>query len=149
MCGRYRLSRRKQIIEQHFDTISGDEDWVPRYNVAPTQPVPIIRQHPKKPRRDLSLVRLGLIPPWAKDASGSAGMINARSESASTKPAFRDALSCAAAWFLRMGSTSGCAPERRNSHTASKLTRASCSPSPDFGSVGKIRVATGLSHARF
>jgi len=38
MCGRYRLSRRKQIIEQHFDAISGEEDWSPRYNIAPTQP---------------------------------------------------------------------------------------------------------------
>jgi putative SOS response-associated peptidase YedK len=92
MCGRYRLSRRKQIIEEHFDSVSGEEGWAPRYNVAPTQPVPIIRQHPKEPRRDLSLVRWGLIPSWAKDASGSAGMINARSESAATKPAFRDTL---------------------------------------------------------
>jgi len=92
MCGRYRLSRRKQIVEEHFDSVSGEEDWAPRYNVAPTQPVPIIRQHPKEPRRDLSLVRWGLIPSWAKDASGSAGMINARSESAAIKPAVRDAL---------------------------------------------------------
>ena len=92
MCGRYRLSRRKQIIEEHFDVVSGEEDWTPRYNIAPTQPVPIIRQHPKKPRRDLSLVRWGLIPSWAKDASGAAGMINARSETAATKPAFRDAM---------------------------------------------------------
>ena len=92
MCGRYRLSRRKQIIEEHFDTVSGDEDWSPRYNVAPTQPVPIIRQHRKEPRRELSLVRWGLIPWWAKDASNSALMINARSETAATKPAFRDAL---------------------------------------------------------
>jgi len=92
MCGRYRLSRRKQIIEEHFDSVSGEEDWSPRYNIAPTQPVPIIRPHPKEPRRNLSLVRWGLIPSWAKDASGSASMINARSESAATKPAFRDAL---------------------------------------------------------
>jgi putative SOS response-associated peptidase YedK len=93
MCGRFRLSRRKQIIEQHFDSISGEEDWTPRYNVAPTQPIPIIRQHPKEPRREMSLVRWGLIPSWSKDASGSALMINARSETAGTKPAFRDALS--------------------------------------------------------
>lgn len=92
MCGRYRLSRRKQIIEEHFDTISGEEDWSPRYNVAPTQPVPIIRQNPKEPVRQLSLVRWGLIPSWAKDMSGAAMMINARSETAATKPAFRDAL---------------------------------------------------------
>jgi len=92
MCGRYRLSRRKQIIEEHFDSVSDEEDWSPRYNIAPTQPVPIIRQHPKEPRRELSLVRWGLIPWWAKDSSGAARMINARSETASTLPAFRDAL---------------------------------------------------------
>jgi putative SOS response-associated peptidase YedK len=90
MCGRYRLSRRKQIIE--VDSISGEEDWVPRYNIAPTQPVPITRQNPKEPVRRLSLVRWGLIPSWAKDSSGAAMMINARSETAATKPVFRDAL---------------------------------------------------------
>jgi putative SOS response-associated peptidase YedK len=91
MCGRYRLSRRKQIIEEHFDSVSGEEDWSPRYNIAPTQPVPIIRQHPKVPRRELSLARWGLIPWWANDASGAARMLNARSETAPTLPAFRDA----------------------------------------------------------
>ena len=92
MCGRYRLSRRKQIIEEHFDAVSGDEDWNPRYNIAPTQPVPVIRQSPKEPIRELSLMRWGLIPSWAKDASGAARMINARSETTSAKPAFRDPL---------------------------------------------------------
>jgi putative SOS response-associated peptidase YedK len=89
MCGRYRLSRRKQIVEQYLDA-HGDEEWSPRYNIAPTQPVPAIRQHPHEPRRVFSLMRWGLIPNWAKDMSGSAGMINARSETAITKPAFRD-----------------------------------------------------------
>jgi putative SOS response-associated peptidase YedK len=91
MCGRYRLSRRKQLVEEYFDSV-GEEDWTPRYNVAPTQPVPIIRQNPKEPRLELSLFRWGLIPSWAKDASGAARMINARSETAATLPAFRDAL---------------------------------------------------------
>jgi putative SOS response-associated peptidase YedK len=91
MCGRYRLSRRKQIIEEHFDS-SGDDDWNPRYNIAPTQPIPVIRQNPKEPVRELSLMRWGLIPSWAKDSSIAAQMINARSETAATKPAFRDAL---------------------------------------------------------
>ncbi len=91
MCGRYRLSRRKQIIEEHF-TASGEEDWIPRYNIAPTQPVPVIRQNLKEPIRELSLVRWGLIPSWAKDSSAAVKMINARSETASTKPAFRGAL---------------------------------------------------------
>jgi len=41
MCGRYRLSRRKQIIEEHFDTSDWQDDWSPRYNIAPTQAVPV------------------------------------------------------------------------------------------------------------
>ena len=90
MCGRYRLSRRKQIIEEYFDTSPWDDDWNPRYNIAPTQPVPVIRQHPKDPVRQISSMRWGLIPHWAKDASGAASTINARSETAAEKPAFRD-----------------------------------------------------------
>jgi putative SOS response-associated peptidase YedK len=88
MCGRYRLSRRKQIVEEYFDAPS-DDDWTPHYNIAPTQPVPVIRQHPKEPRRDMSLMRWGLIPSWSKGVSGPP-MINARSETAATMPAFRD-----------------------------------------------------------
>lgn len=90
MCGRYRLSRRKQIIEEHFNTSPWDDDWIPRYNVAPTQPVPVIRQHPKQPVRQLSLIRWGLIPHWSKDASIGASTINAKSETAAEKPAYRD-----------------------------------------------------------
>jgi hypothetical protein len=92
MCGRYRLSRRKQVVEEYFGCPSDEPDWSPRYNVAPTQPVAVIRQNPKEPVRELSLMRWGLIPSWAKDSSAAARMINARAETASTKPAFRDAL---------------------------------------------------------
>jgi hypothetical protein len=45
MCGRYRLSRRKQLVEEYFDAVSSEEEWNPRYNIAPTQPVPVIRQN--------------------------------------------------------------------------------------------------------
>jgi putative SOS response-associated peptidase YedK len=92
MCGRYRLSRRKQIIEEHFDTAHWDDDWSPRYNIAPTQPVPVIRQHPKEPIRQLSNMRWGLIPFWSQSPVIAASTINARSETAATKPAFRDPL---------------------------------------------------------
>jgi putative SOS response-associated peptidase YedK len=92
MCGRYRLSRRKQVVEEYFGCPSDEPDWSPRYNVAPTQPVAVIRQNPKEPVRELSLMRWGLIPSWAKDSSAAARMINARAETASTKPAFRDAM---------------------------------------------------------
>lgn len=92
MCGRYRLSRRKQLVNEYFGTASDDDDWSPRYNIAPTQPVPVIRQHPTEPIRKMSLLRWGLIPSWASDPSVGARMINARSETASVKPAFREAL---------------------------------------------------------
>jgi putative SOS response-associated peptidase YedK len=88
MCGRYRLSRRKQIVEEYFD-VASDDDWTPHYNIAPTQAVPVIRQNPKEPKREMSLMRWGLIPSWAKSLSG-APLINARSETATTMPAFRD-----------------------------------------------------------
>jgi putative SOS response-associated peptidase YedK len=90
MCGRYRLSRRKQLVEEYFESAPWDDDWNPRYNIAPTQQVPVVRQHPKEPIRQLALMKWGLIPSWSKDTSGAASMINARSETAATKPAFRD-----------------------------------------------------------
>jgi putative SOS response-associated peptidase YedK len=44
VCGRYRLSRRKQMIEEYFGSVSSEDDWNPRYNIAPTQSVPVIRR---------------------------------------------------------------------------------------------------------
>lgn len=88
---KYRLSRRKQIVENQFD-VSGEEDLTPPYNIAPTQPVPVICRHPEEDRRVSTLMLWGLIPSWAKDTSAAAGMINARSETAATKRAFRDPL---------------------------------------------------------
>jgi len=92
MCGRYRLSRRKQIIEEHFDCNPWEDDWSPRYNIAPTQSVPVIRRHPKEAVREISRMGWGLIPNWARDPSIASGTINAKSETAATKPAFRDPL---------------------------------------------------------
>jgi putative SOS response-associated peptidase YedK len=80
------------MVEEYFETPSDEPDWNPRYNIAPTQFVPVIRQNPKEPRWELSLMRWGLIPSWSKDMSAAAKMINARSETAATKPAFGDPL---------------------------------------------------------
>jgi putative SOS response-associated peptidase YedK len=86
------LSRRKQILDEHFAADSDEVVWAPRYNIAPTQFVPVIRQSPDRGRRKLSLLRWGLVPSWSRDMSKAASMINARVETADTKPAFRDAL---------------------------------------------------------
>ena len=90
MCGRYRLSRRKQLIQEYFATTE-EVDWEPRYNIAPSQNVGIIRQDRAKPERHFSLARWGLIPYWAKDPSIGYKLINARSETVTSKPAFREA----------------------------------------------------------
>src|ERR1039457_870489 len=90
MCGRYRLSRRKQLIQEYFDT-ADEVDWEPRYNIAPSQSVGIIRQDRAKPERRFSLARWGLIPYWAKDPGIGYKLINARSETVTSKPAFREA----------------------------------------------------------
>ena len=90
MCGRFRLTRAAKLAEQF--AIDPDDDWVPRYNIAPAQNIPVIRQHPEEPRRFGSNMRWGLIPFWAKDASIGYKMINARAETVASKPAFREAL---------------------------------------------------------
>ena len=68
----------------------GQPNFPPRYNVAPTQPVPIVRMAEGK--REFALVRWGLIPPWVKDPRAFSLLINARGESVNEKPAFRNAM---------------------------------------------------------
>jgi putative SOS response-associated peptidase YedK len=92
MCGRYRLSRRKEILAEQFDTDFDDLDWEPRYNIAPTQPVLVIKRAGASMVRNASLIRWGLIPAWAADSTGAARTINARAETAASKPSFRDPL---------------------------------------------------------
>jgi putative SOS response-associated peptidase YedK len=91
MCGRYRLSRRAEILAAYDAEYEG-VDWDARYNIAPSQNVPVIRQDAKEPIRRASLMRRGLIPSWAKDAAIGARMINARAETAAEKPAFKESL---------------------------------------------------------
>jgi putative SOS response-associated peptidase YedK len=62
MRGRYRLSRRKQVVEEYFDSALGEREWNPRYYITPTQNGLVIRQDPKKPNREVSRVRWG--PTW-------------------------------------------------------------------------------------
>jgi putative SOS response-associated peptidase YedK len=91
MCGRYRLTAKERYIRDHFG-LEEDPPWTPRYNIAPTQPVAAIRQNAKDPKRTFGLLRWGLIPFWAKDPSIGYKTINAMSETAAEKPAFRDAM---------------------------------------------------------
>jgi putative SOS response-associated peptidase YedK len=88
MCGRYTLVAAPEAIQQAFDLESVPSGLTPRYNIAPTQPIPVItNQSP----RALTFVTWGLIPSWAKDASMAAQLINARAETLAEKPSFRSA----------------------------------------------------------
>jgi len=87
MCGRYRLSAT-EYLEEVFEA-EATEVPQPRYNIAPSQPVQIVRGD--NGRRVLVSVRWGLVPFWAKDLSIGYRMINARSETVLSKPAFREA----------------------------------------------------------
>ena len=91
MCGRFRLSRRGKEIAQEFAT-EEELDWSPRFNVAPTDQIPTVVQDASKPIRHLELMRWGLIPSWAKDPSIGFKTINGMSETAASKPAFREAI---------------------------------------------------------
>jgi putative SOS response-associated peptidase YedK len=87
MCGRYTLTASPEVVQQAFD-LATLPILQPRYNIAPTQPVPVITS--EKPR-ELTIVSWGLIPSWSKDASGASKLINARAETVEEKPSFRAA----------------------------------------------------------
>jgi putative SOS response-associated peptidase YedK len=87
MCGRYVLSTSPELVQQafHLDNLP---KLAPRYNIAPTQPVAIVTNDAPK---ELTIVKWGLIPSWSKDAKIASTLINARAETADTKPSFRSA----------------------------------------------------------
>lgn len=90
MCGRYTLIANAEAIRLLFELPELDARLVvPRYNIAPTQPIAVVRAGHKG--RELVPVRWGLIPWWAKDPKTLPLMINARAEGIAEKPAYRDA----------------------------------------------------------
>lgn len=91
MCGRYRQARDPSEVAEYFETVNPFPNTRPSWNVAPTQDALVVRRHPETGARHLDALRWGLVPRWAKDASGGARMINARAETVAEKPAFRDA----------------------------------------------------------
>jgi len=88
MCGRFSLALSPSQWTEYFG-LPESPDLPARYNVAPGQDIPILRE--EEENRRLALLRWGLIPFWAKDKSIGNRMINARAESLSEKPAFRKA----------------------------------------------------------
>jgi putative SOS response-associated peptidase YedK len=88
MCGRFTITLDPADFQQEFDLGKMPGEWKPRYNVAPTQDVPVVKDIQT---REVEMMHWGLIPFWAKEKDIGARMINARSETLSEKPAFRQA----------------------------------------------------------
>jgi len=94
MCGRFALYNSAAAIATLFDlemSVVDTPALPPRYNIAPTQPVAIVRNQPGNPTREWTLTKWGLVPSWSKDPKIGTKMINARSETAAEKPSFRAA----------------------------------------------------------
>lgn len=90
MCSRYTLTSPPEAVRAYFRYLN-EAVFPPRYNIAPSQPVAIVRDT-ERGAREMALVRWGLIPSWVKDPRVFKALINARSESAADKPSFRAAL---------------------------------------------------------
>lgn len=90
MCGRFAFLPQPPLFEELFD-LPLPEGIAPRYNLAPTQPMGIVRDSPQTGGREFTFVLWGLVPGWSKDMSFAARLINARSETAAEKPSFRAA----------------------------------------------------------
>ena len=102
MCGRYAASRDKATLVTEFEvTAAPQRDLAADYNVAPTKEVYAVVDRAPGPaaqgepdiRRELAIVRWGLVPSWAKDPAIGSRMINARVETINEKPAYRRAAS--------------------------------------------------------
>jgi putative SOS response-associated peptidase YedK len=89
MCGRYALYGPQSRYREHF-SVDEEFDAAPRFNVAPSAVMPVLRQSGEG-RRSFVAARWGLIPSWAKDVAGMAKPINAKAETAAVKPMFRHA----------------------------------------------------------
>ncbi len=90
MCSRYFLDADGNVIAYTFQ-VPAEPRIVRRANIAPTQEAPVIRVAREGAGREVAMLRWGLVPFWAKDRSIAHKLINARSESAMEKPAFREA----------------------------------------------------------
>ncbi|MEU8814399.1 SOS response-associated peptidase [Actinoplanes sp. NPDC048796] len=88
MCGRYATTRSEADLSDLFEAVNVAETLGPSWNVAPTDPVPVVRVSQTREARVLDAARWGFVPPWAKDLRAGARMINARSETVATSPAF-------------------------------------------------------------
>jgi len=88
MCGRFAITTPPDAVRAYFG-YRQQPNFPPRYNIAPTQPMPIVRMNAGM--REFVLVRWGLVPSWIKEINASKPLINARAETLLEKPSFKRA----------------------------------------------------------
>src|SRR5437762_2549562 len=89
MCGRFTLTSTPESLAERFG-LEAPPALAPRYNIAPGQPVLAVRVATARTRR-ADLLRWGLVPAWSDSPAAGPPLINARAETAASRPAFRDA----------------------------------------------------------
>ncbi len=90
MCGRFTLTSTPEQIAEELELALLPSDYFPRYNIAPLQPVLVVRRE-EDGERGAALLRWGLVPFWAKEPLIGNRMINARAETIAEKPAYKNA----------------------------------------------------------
>ncbi len=90
MCGRFTLTQSAEAIAETFE-LDEIPRFAPGYNIAPSQPVPVVRLNNETQKREFDYLYWGLIPSWSKEMSIGAKLINARSETVTEKASFRTA----------------------------------------------------------
>ena len=88
MCGRYAITSPLEAVIKAFSVDGAGLNFPPRYNGAPSQNLPVVRST-QGSGRELALMRWGLVPSWSKGPDSRFSMINARSETVASKPAYR------------------------------------------------------------
>lgn len=149
MCGRFANRAKPEQIKKEFK-ISTNESFVsePRYNIAPAQMIDVVFNRAES--RILAPLKWGLVPSWAKEAPAAARMINARSETITEKPSFREAFKKRRSSFRRAVSTSGRrlpAEKAESSRFIFTLKIKTFSDLPDYMKNGSINKRANCSKA--
>ena len=151
MCGRVRLSSDVSEIELVFSIPPHRPipNIAPSWNVAPTDPLPVVRYDAKAGERSLDVMRWGLVPFWAKDIKVGFSNINAKAEGVENRPAFREAFQrrrCLVPvdnFYEWKKVASGKQP-----YAIALVDRGLMSLWPDYGRTGVRRLASGYAASR-
>ena len=145
MCGRVRLSSDVSEIKRVFSIPPHrpTPNFPPSWNVAPTDPLPVVRYDAKAGERSLDVLRWGLVPYWAKDLKVGFSNINAKAEGIESRPAFREAFQRRRCLVPVDTSMNGRRPRPESSPMLSRLPTRDSWRWPGFGKIGARQPGNG------